>query len=221
MYSTSITIGDWETFITRELVDYLDTNYQTIPNRNSRGLAGHSMGGYGTMRLGMKYPEVYSSIYVLSACCREGQVTTDPENMENIEAIASVEQLEEAPFRIMAQLASAASWAPNPNNPPLYLDLPFVNGEVRPDIASKIAANRTLYAIEQYIPNLRKLNAIAMDAGILDTRIHASTKKLHELLELYKIAHFYESYDGDHGNRIPERIQTKTLPFFSKNLAFK
>jgi hypothetical protein len=35
----------------------------------SRGLAGHSMGGYGTMRIGMKYPDVFSSIYALSPCC--------------------------------------------------------------------------------------------------------------------------------------------------------
>ena len=80
---------------------------------------------------------------------------------------------------------------------------------------------RFLYAIEQYIPNIKKLKAIAMDAGINDRGISASTKKLHELLDVYEIPHVYESYDGDHTNRIPERIGTKTLPFFSENLVFE
>ena len=69
MYSNSPTTGDWETYITHDLVNYIDSHYRTIANRDSRGLAGHSMGGYGTLRLAMKYPEVYSSIYAMSSCC--------------------------------------------------------------------------------------------------------------------------------------------------------
>ena len=69
MYSSSPTNGDWETFITQELVAYIDSHYRTIATRASRGLTGHSMGGYGTWRLAMKYPEVYSSIYAMSSCC--------------------------------------------------------------------------------------------------------------------------------------------------------
>lgn len=221
MYSSSVTIGDWEKFITKELVDYIDKNYRTIPDVTSRGLAGHSMGGYGTIRLAMKYPDVFSAIYILSPCCMEGMVPSDPEYMKNAEAVRSVEQIAEASFGIKAVLASAAAWSPNPENPPLYLDLPYENGKVRQDIASKFAANRTLYIIDQYIPNLKKLKAIAMDAGQQDQGISESTKKLHELLDKYNISHLYESYQGDHINRIAERIQTKTLPFFSENLSFE
>jgi len=221
MYSTSATIGDWETFITKELIDYIDNNYRTLANRESRGLAGHSMGGYGTIRLGMKYPDIYSAIYLLSPCCMEGGVSARPEFMESMEAITSFEQLEDASFGELATLASAAAWAPNPNKPPLYLDLPFANGKVREDIAAKFAANRTLYTIEQYIPNMRKLKAIAMDAGTKDEGISGSTRKLHALLNSYDIPHFYESYEGDHLSGIAERIRTKTLPFFSENLEFE
>ena len=221
MYSSSVTIGDWETFIAKELVAYIDTNYRTIPNTKSRGLAGHSMGGYGTIRLGMKYPDVWSSIYILSACCMEGTMTTiNAEFTNSVESVSTVDQLESASFGVIATLASAAAWAPNPDNPPFYLDLPFESGEVRPEIAAKFSANRTLYAIEQYIPNLKKLKAIGMDAGTQDYGISNSTKKLHELLEAYHISHDYESYEGDHLSRIAERIRIKTLPFFSEHLLF-
>ena len=220
MYSSSVTIGDWETFITKELVDYIDGHYRTIPAAESRGLAGHSMGGYGTIRLGMKYPDVFSVIYILSPCCMSGQVPSNPEFIKSVESIHSIDQLEDASFGVMATLASAAAWAPNPDNPPFYLDLPYENGEVRFDIAAKFSANRTLYIIDQYIPNLKKLSAIALDAGLQDRGISDATRKQHEMLDTYEIPHMYESYEGDHVNRITERIRTKTLPFFSEHLSF-
>ncbi|EKB49235.1 alpha/beta hydrolase-fold protein [Cecembia lonarensis] len=220
MYASSATIGDWETFVTKELVQFIDANYRTLAHKNSRGLAGHSMGGYGTLRLGMKYPEVYAAIYVLSPCCMDGGANTNAELMAKLEAFTP-EQLEGANFFEIATLATSAAFAPNPQNPPFYLDLPAKNGEPRQEVINKIIANRTLNFVDQYILNLKKLKAIALDAGLQDRGISEATKSLHEILESYQIPHFYESYEGDHLNRIAERIQTLTLPFFSKNLVFQ
>jgi len=220
MYASSATIGDWETFVTKELVKHIDDNYRTLADRNSRGLAGHSMGGYGTLRLGMKYPEVYAAIYALSPCCMDGGANTNTELMAKLEAFTP-DQLEGANFFEIATLATSAAFAPNPQNPPFYLDLPAKNGEPRQEVINKIIANRTLNFVDQYILNLKKLKAIALDAGLQDRGISEATKSLHEILESYQIPHFYESYEGDHLNRIAERIQTLTLPFFSKNLVFQ
>jgi enterochelin esterase-like enzyme len=46
MYSSSVTTGDFERFIARDVVTHIDAHYRTIPNRLSRDLVGHSMGGY-------------------------------------------------------------------------------------------------------------------------------------------------------------------------------
>src|SRR6185312_8191295 len=69
MYSSSATTGDFENFIARDVVSYIDAHYRTIPSRNSRGLVGHSMGGYGASRIGMKHPDVFGSLYIMSPCC--------------------------------------------------------------------------------------------------------------------------------------------------------
>ncbi len=61
MYSSSATTGDFENFIARDVVEYIDAHYRTIPNRMSRGLAGHSMGGYGASRIGMKHSDVFGA----------------------------------------------------------------------------------------------------------------------------------------------------------------
>jgi enterochelin esterase-like enzyme len=226
MYSNSVTVGDWETFIAKELVDFVDSHYRTLAQRESRGLAGHSMGGYGTMRLGMKKPEVFSSIYALSPCCMEPNRANQAspatkELMKKIEALKTDEEVQSQSFFALAMLASAAAWSPNPKNPPFYIDLPFRDGEPVPDVQARQSANATLVMIHQYIPNLKRLKAIGMDAGTKDASISASTRELDKALTDYGVAHFYESYEGDHLNRIAERLQTKTLPFFSEHLSFE
>src|SRR5688572_10432178 len=59
-YSSSSTVGDYESIVADDLVEWVDANYRTIAERDSRGLAGHSIGGYGTIRVAMKHPEVFS-----------------------------------------------------------------------------------------------------------------------------------------------------------------
>lgn len=219
MYSDSVTTGDWESFITHDLVAYMDAHYRTIPDRMSRGLAGHSMGGYGTIRLGMKFPEVFSSIYVLSACCLAPNLSTENPALVKAEAIRSAGDLANADFGTRAMIASAAAWSPDPNNAPLYFDLPWEGGKFDPQVAERWDANAPLAMLDQYVPNLKKLHAIAGDVGTKDTLL-ASNQELDHRLTVYGIAHTFETYDGNHVNRITERLEKKVMPFFSSNLSF-
>jgi S-formylglutathione hydrolase FrmB len=222
MYSNSVTIGDWETFVAQDLVAYIDSHYRTIAARISRGLAGHSMGGYGTLRIAMKHPGVFSSLYVMSACCLAGNANPRPDAMAPAEAIKTREQAQEAArapgFGPSVNLASAAAWSPNPSNSPLFLDLPVKDGKVRPDVVAKWTANAPLTMVEQYAESLKGYYAIAVDIGTKDGLL-ASNRALHEAMTRLKIAHSYEEYDGDHTNRVGERIERNVLVFFSKNLA--
>src|SRR4051795_4133708 len=65
MYSSSVTTGDFEKFIAHDLVAYVDAHYRTLPDRRSRGLVGHSMGGYGATRIGMKHADIFGSLYIM------------------------------------------------------------------------------------------------------------------------------------------------------------
>src|SRR5690606_35117910 len=129
MYSSSITSGDFESFIANDLVAAIDSRYRTIAERGSRGLSGHSMGGYGTLRIAMKHPELYSSFYAMSACCVQ-PFEAQGQAMEQAAAIETVEEGKEAPIFARVQLTQASAWSPNPANPPLYFDFPLENGEV-------------------------------------------------------------------------------------------
>ena len=172
MYSNSATTGDWERFIADDLVAYMDANYRTLANRMSRGLAGHSMGGYGALRIGMKRPDVFMSLYIMSACCLGANRDPRPDDMAPAEAIKTREQAEAAAREPgpgpSVNLASAAAWSPNPSNPPLFLDLPMKDGKVRPEIVAKWVANAPLEMLEQSASNLGKYYAVAIDIGTSD-----------------------------------------------------
>jgi S-formylglutathione hydrolase len=221
MYSNSVTTGDWERFVAEDLVAFIDGRYRTLADRKSRGLAGHSMGGYGALRIGMKRPDVFMSLYIMSACCLTPNRDPRPETMAASEAIKTREQALEAArapgFGPSTSLASAAAWSPNPNNPPLFLDLPVKDGKVRPEIIAKWVANAPLEMIDQHASNLMKYYAISIDIGTQDTLL-ASNKRLHDAMTRLYIPHSFEEYDGDHTNKVRQRIERNVLPFFAKNL---
>jgi endo-1,4-beta-xylanase len=50
-----------ETTIIRELIPHVDATYRTIPDRECRVIHGFSMGGFGALKLGMKYPKLFSA----------------------------------------------------------------------------------------------------------------------------------------------------------------
>jgi enterochelin esterase-like enzyme len=216
MYSTSITTGDFEGFITRDLIAYIDSHYRTIPERESRGLSGHSMGGYGTLRIAMKYPELYSSFYAMSSCCLTPYVADDASNVAAAE-ISTLEEADEAAVFTKVPLSLAAAWSPNPNKPPLYFDFPLVDGEVQPLIIAKWNANVPLAMIDQYIPNLRQYAAIGLEVGLQDG-LAGANQQLDQTLSDYGIEHSFSTYQGDHTNRVAERFEGAVMPFFSEIL---
>ena len=65
-YVNSPVTGNWEDFVIKDVVEYVDANYRTIRNREARGIGGHSMGGFGTINLAMLHPEIFGSVYALS-----------------------------------------------------------------------------------------------------------------------------------------------------------
>jgi enterochelin esterase-like enzyme len=222
MYSSSVTTGDFENFVAHDVVSYIDSHYRTVPDRNSRGLVGHSMGGYGATRIGMKHADIFGSLYIMSPCCLSPRAT-GPSNPQTEQTLASVKNAEDSsklPFMLRAQLASAAAWSPNPLNPPLYLDLPSKNGVPQPEVLAKWTANSPLAFLDQYVRSLRLYRAISIDVGDQDG-LRADTIKLHEALDKYKIANTFEVYSGTHTSRVADRFQNHVMKFFSENLSFK
>lgn len=216
MYSSSPTTGDWEGFIARDLVAYIDEHYRTIAKPESRGLSGHSMGGYGTLRIGMKHPGVFGALFAMSSCCLMNNAP--PEEAVN----AQIERTRSGPPNdgrgfANALLAQAAAWAPNPQNPPLYIDWPYKDGALQPLVAAKWTANSPLVFVDQYVSSLESYRAIYIDVGDADG-LRATNEQLSEAMNRLGIEHTFEVYEGDHGNRVAQRFRENVMTFFTEHL---
>jgi S-formylglutathione hydrolase FrmB len=234
MYSNSPTIGDWESFIAQDLPAYIDARYRTIASREGRGLAGHSMGGYGTMRVGMKQPSAFAALYAMSSCClmndpaagrgagARGDAAARGDGAGRGDGGARGDAAGRAgPGRggalANALSAQAAAWAPNPRNPPQFFDLPTRDGQIQPLIAAKWPANSPLVMVDQHVPALKSMRAIALDVGDQDPFV-STNRQLADALTRLDIRNSLEVYEGDHGNRVRERFESKVLQFFSQQL---
>ena len=219
MYSNSVTTGDVEAFIAKDLVKYVDGHYRTIAKRESRGLVGHSMGGYGVWKVAMRFPEEWGAIYAMSACCMSPRTTT----ADQAKQLAAI-PYDKAPtsgFGPQASLASIAAWSPDPKNPPYYMDFGLkADGTVDPLIVAKWANNSPLAMATSHIDQLKSFKAVASDGGDQDGLTKDATT-MHEQLDLYGVKNSFEVYNGNHVNRIVERFKTKVLPYFAANLQMK
>lgn len=229
MYSGSVTTGNFERYVYHDVVHYMDAHYRTIPSRLARGLVGHSMGGYGALRIGMQHPEVFSSLYVMSACCLSpmGRRPPSPAMAQRMKALEKEVESVKTPadaahlgFFARAMLASAAAWSPDPEHPPLYLDLPWKNGVPQAGVLAKWAANAPLAFMDQYIGNLRRYRAIGLDVGGQDG-LRFDMIRLHQILDSYGVKNSFEIYHGTHTSHVAYRFQNHVLPFFSRNLCMR
>jgi len=224
-YTNSPVTGNWEQFIMRDLVNYVDRKYRTIKKREARGIAGHSMGGYGALRIAMRHPEVFSAVYALSAYGLAFTDSIEGAYEKNWKAAAKLKtwgDYAKAGFVTNLLMAFGAANAPDLKNPPFYVSLPYIVHRDSLVLDRRIARRWSMRPIEmapEHAANLRRLS-IFFDAGTQDSfkDIPTRANDLDNLLTSLRVPHEFELYVGGHGDQIRSRIENKLLPFFSRAL---
>jgi enterochelin esterase-like enzyme len=217
-YANSELSGDWEDFIVRDLVAYIDAHYRTLAATASRGIAGHSMGGYGALRIGMEHPEVFVAAYGMSPCCAVWNASEDRDDVVKAQKAKNLQEVVDGGMGPQSELALAAAFSPNLHNPPFGVDWPFdAKGQPVPAVVARWKANVLTEIAAKYAAGIPRLHALGFDVGRQDGLL-PSLRQLNQEMTKLGIAHQYSEYDGNHSNRIRERMEKMVLPMMAKEL---
>jgi S-formylglutathione hydrolase len=218
-YTNSAVTGNWEDFIVQDLVNYTDSNYRTQPDLGSRGIAGHSMGGFGAMKLAMIHPDLFSSVYSMSGLLDLKQCFLVSARSFMFQALKAKVLNGLDPYVVLI-ISAAAAFSTDTTSEPFYCQFPIdTAGAVVDSIWNKWLVNDPYTMLPAYKDSLLKLRAIQFGCGtteILDIdlqNIHFS-----EALSENGIDHVYMNFKGDHMTSVQEQMKKEVLPFFSKNL---
>ena len=230
-YVNSPVTGNWEDFMVRELVPYIDTNFRTLASRDSRAIAGDFMGGYGAIRFGMTHPEIFGTVYALHPVGTGSGIYTmySRPDWKLLAHIESVDQLKDSPFAVIFTSIFQAS-VPDVNRPPLYIDLQAhsVGDTVEIDsaVTERLRDNFLLETmIGKYADNLKSLRGLRFDWARNDgnqDHVYSNQAFTHKLNE-FGIPHEAEEYNGVWGTGnwgVDGRVYTEVLPFVARHLVF-
>ena len=237
-YTDSPATGNWEQAIVTEIVPYIDAHYRTVASAHGRGIAGHSMGGYGAFTIAVRHPDVFGSVFVESPAvagkggvggadvvgsdARARSVIAETVALGGLSGPALVEAMAHSDGFVFSY---ATAFAPSAEPP--YFEYPYtlVDGRVVRDdtvwarweagigsVSSEVAAGRSA---------LMSLSAVGIDCGSKDEFrwIFAGCGDLDASLTAAGVPHVYSVHDGDHSSRLAERMTRVMVPFFSDAFA--
>jgi enterochelin esterase family protein len=213
--------GNFEQYVLYDVIPHVDGAYRTIADASSRGVFGFSSGGFGSWNLASRNPDVFGAMAVLSA---DSWLDMTHKFMlykylDSIWPDAPDGPVEDN-FWAEIVYNYSATYSPNPDNPPHYVDLPmaFPSGELIQEVWDRWLSFDPVVNVHDRVENLRKLRGIMLDAGSNDDyNLHWGHRLLSHHLNQAGIAHEHRENPGNHGGRFAERYQV-ALQWLSETL---
>lgn len=252
-YVNSPISGNWEDFIAKDLVNYVDQNFRTISSASSRGISGHSMGGFGALNLSMLHPDVFGAVYALSPglfapdglakhlmfadqntiekyLARKQGFEAIPEDEAKVKFMSFMNYLMNAnDYNTIFAYAYGAAFAPNTGTKVPYIDYPYSKSGEKRALDTLIwkryenGFGNLAEKVKRYKNNFLRIKAMTIDYGVFDEYewIREGCEFFSRILDENVIPHQLLKYEGDHSNKLRERIELYMLPFFSNMLVFE
>ncbi len=225
-YINSSATGNYEDYLTKEIVPFVDETFQTIKDKNSRAVMGKSSGGYGALIMALRHADLFGL-----ACSTSGDAYFEHCYLQDIpkafRAIKGDPQKliekfwnEDAKkgkddFSGLNMIGMSSCYSPNDTN----FDLPFdlKTGEIREDVWEKWLEHDPVRLVEKSVENLKSLKLLYIDAGTKDEfALDLGARILVERLKKHDIPHIHEEFDDGHFN-ISYR-QNRSLELISEHI---
>ena len=216
-FSNSYVTGNWEDFIAYDLIHHIDSVYNVNSNKNARGLSGFSMGGYGTLKIGMKHPSVFGTIGSLSAGPADFNEFFSNYLKPYLIYAAKIKEFSKANnWQTQICFATAAAFAPDSTEVPSLCRFPYNEAGERIDsIWQQWLVHDPLSMISIYKDSILSLNSILMYIGNTDEFFYTGNKSFHQTLLENNITHTYREFNGGH---VLNPILNDVLQYYSDNL---
>lgn len=225
-YINSSATGNYEDYLAQEIVSFVDENFRTINDRNSRAVMGKSSGGYGALVMGMRRADVFGLVCSTSGDCffeycylpdfpkAFRAIGGNPQKLvEKFWTEAARKSKDD--FAALNIIGMSACYSPDGKN----FDLPFdlKTGEIRSEIWQKWLAHDPVRMVEKYAENLKSLKLLFIDAGERDEfYLDLGARILCERLKKFGVPHAAEEFDDGHFN-ISYRYN-RSLELISQNI---
>ena len=224
MYTNSDYNGQFEDYIVQDLISHIDGFYNTIDNSSYRAIMGHSMGGYGAVKLSIKFPELFQV-----AASHSGPVAIEnviPDLLPVLLAETGI--LGYQPWNGTVSLfmySASAAFSPDVDDWPYYVDLPVdYYGNVIDEVWDLWLGHDALTLAQENLANIQSIR-FYMDCGDQDDYLfYNHSTSFSEFLDEVNINHVYETYPGDHftevlnGDRFPYSLAFIENAFYIQDL---
>ncbi len=231
-YINSNATGNYEDYLTKEIVPFVDENFRTIADRNSRAVTGKSSGGYGAMIMAMRHSDVFGLAATIAGDCyfemcykpdfKKAFKAINGEPLKLIEKFYDEEAKKgKLDFDGLNIIGMSACYSPNAESE-WGFDLPFdtKTGEIRENVWQRWLANDPVYLVENSAENLKSLRLFFIDAGKSDEfALDIGANILADRLNKHGINYVQEEFDGGHFN-INHRYN-RTFELISENIEFE
>jgi S-formylglutathione hydrolase FrmB len=211
-YINSSATGNYEDYLINEMVPFVDENFRTIADRNSRAVMGKSSGGYGALVSAMRHSDVFGlcASHAGDAYFEHCYLPDIPKAVraikgnpaEFIKKFWAEEKKGKDDFSALNILGMSSCYSSAPESE-LGFDLPFdpQTGEIDFAVFSRWLKHDPVRMAEKYVDELKSLKLLYLDAGrsdefALDIGARIFVSKLKE----FGIDHIHEEFDGGHFN---------------------
>ena len=221
-YENSPVTGDWADFVMKDVIGYVDHHYRTMPDRAHRALAGHSMGGFGALVLGLAHPDKFGLVYAMSPCCVSFVGELAPTSASWTAAARSttwdVPGRTRQAFETRLVVAMAAALSPDPDRARGYGKLPFEPDStglvVLPDVLRRWERRMPIDLARHLAASGKPVPQLFIDYGSQDQvrSVDPGVAALEQVLDSLGMRYTSREFEGGHIDHVPERVTEYLLP---------
>ncbi len=214
-YLDSPAVGDYRSYLTEEVLPFVDQMYRTKKDRRFRGVLGKSSGGFGAISLAMEHPELFSAV-----ACHSGDMYFEycyipdfPQAFRLLQKQGGLQQILEKfdqipktgkeDHALLNTIAMSACYSPNPENKVSLFDLPIdeETGKMRDRIWKKWKKLDPVEVVKTKGKNLSDYGLVYIDCGNRDEfGLMVGSRMFVKELKKLGIPHSYEEFEGGHFN---------------------